>query len=205
MRLGAIILAAGSSRRMGKVDKLLLDMNGQPMICQVIQTITILPLDEVVIVTGENHGAITRLMEPFNFKPVFNQHHGDGMGTSLSCGMNAINQDLDGLFVCLGDMPSIRPETFHALARAMKDLDCQDILALVPEYGGRCGHPVLFSSKVFPSLAGLSGDEGARHILKELAGRIRHISVPDPGIHDDVDTRTDYIKVKNGIRLHNKP
>ncbi|MDW7747198.1 NTP transferase domain-containing protein, partial [Halomonas sp.] len=88
--------------------------------------------------------------------------------------------------VLLGDMPDIAPSTLASLGRAAR----RDTI-LRPVHGGRPGHPVLFGRTLWPELAALQGDRGAREVVRRHVSRLHLIPVKDPGIHRDVDTPGD--------------
>jgi molybdenum cofactor cytidylyltransferase len=88
----------------------------------------------------------------------------------------------EALAVLLGDMPDIAPATLSSLGRAAS----RDAI-LCPVQGGRRGHPVLFGRALWPELAALQGDRGAREVVRRHPSRVREIPVEDAGIHRDVD------------------
>ena len=109
-----------------------------------------------------------------------------GMGRSLAHAVAATPHS-DGWVVALADMPFIAPESIRRVAAALRD--GADLVA--PIYRGARGHPVGFAARYRDELAGLTGDAGARAILKRDQGRIRLLEVDDPGILHDIDTPED--------------
>lgn len=109
-----------------------------------------------------------------------------GMGASLADGVGAC-ADAPWLFVALGDMPWVRTPTLRTLRRAAEDAPAGDSPVIQPLHDGRPGHPVGFRAPLFPALARLDGDVGARPVVR-AAGRILRVPVDDPGIRRDADT-----------------
>ncbi|MBK6852507.1 MAG: nucleotidyltransferase family protein [Burkholderiales bacterium] len=106
-----------------------------------------------------------------------------GMGYSIAAGVTARSQ-ASGWLVLPGDMPLIRPETLHAVARA---LEVHPVA--YSQYRGRRGHPVGFAAELYSDLAQLTGDEGARRLVARYPAHA--VEVDDPGILFDVDTPSD--------------
>ena len=109
------------------------------------------------------------------------------MASSLAAGVTALPPDSDGVFVFLGDMPLIPPDVPVALAEAL----ARGAGAAAPAFEGRRGHPVLFGRASFPALAKLSGDDGARAVLRALGDRLVLVPTIDPGVLLDVDAQGD--------------
>ena len=109
----------------------------------------------------------------------------EGMGASLSFGVSS-SPEADGWLVALGDMPFVRPETVRALVLRLR----AGAWITAPSYLGRRGHPVGFSSGLAPELRELSGEQGARLVLTRYASRMDLLECDDPGVCEDVDTRS---------------
>ena len=109
-----------------------------------------------------------------------------GMGASLAEGVRQVlkGHELNALFVGLGDMPCVAPETLTTLRWAME----QNPSALLrPEFEGTPGHPVGFGEKYFDELAQLFGDRGAVSLLQRHARDVTPVPVQDPGVCLDFD------------------
>jgi molybdenum cofactor cytidylyltransferase len=106
-----------------------------------------------------------------------------GMARSIVAGVSA-RADAPGWLILPADMPLVQPQTLRAVATALAGQAC-----VVPTHGGRRGHPVGFSSELFPDLLALDGDEGARRLLMRYP--VYALEVPDPGILIDIDTHND--------------
>src|SRR5262249_19625861 len=111
---------------------------------------------------------------------------GDGMGSSLACGVAAA-RDAAGGVVALADMPWILPARMARVTAAVAD----GAPVAAPFHDGKRGHPVGFSAACYEKLAALTGDEGAKTVVAAYADELAHIDVDDPGTLRDVDTPAD--------------
>jgi molybdenum cofactor cytidylyltransferase len=93
---------------------------------------------------------------------------GDGMAASLRAGLAAVADRADAVVVVLADMPEVGAGAIDRLIAAFDPEEGREICRAVAE-DGRPGHPVLFGRRFFETLAGLTGDRGAREVLREAA------------------------------------
>lgn len=135
----------------------------------------------VLVVTGHEHedieAALAGLPLTFHHAP----DYASGMSASLKTGVAAA-RSAEAILVCLGDMPFVQPATLDRLAAAY---DGQ--AAIFPTYQGRRGNPVLLGRSLFPDILKLTGDEGARVLLKSIPDQVAVLAVDDPGILRDID------------------
>ncbi len=188
MRLGAIILAAGRSSRFEDGHKLLTDFRGRPVLVHVLELARDYPFGDRVVVTGAERGRIEALAHSAGIRTAHNPDFADGLSTSLKAGIAALPPGIDGAFILLGDMPLITRDTLQALEKAAQA--APEMATFVPVFGRDWAHPVLLMRKVFPELAALSGDQGARKLL-QARGDVALVPVDDPGSLADIDTRAD--------------
>lgn len=175
-------MAAGESRRWGAENKLLAPIDGRPMIRHTAQAILKSAVRPLLVVTGHEAGLIEAALEGL---PVFFHHapdFADGMSTSLKAGIAAVPAGCDAALICLGDMPFVSAATFDRLTQAYAGQ-----AALFPTYQQQRGNPVLLSRALFAEIRTLSGDKGAREILRAIPDRVAEVAVDDPGILRDVD------------------
>ncbi len=164
-------------------DKLVMSVKGVPLVRRVAQAVLASRADPVLVVTGPDGEAVRAALDRMPLGYCINADSEAGLGASLAAGIAAADPDLDGLLVCLGDMPEVKPATLDALIAAFDG----EAAAIVPVHEGRWGNPVLLSRRLWPELTALSGDEGARRVLKRRTD-LREVPVDDPGIHLDLDT-----------------
>ncbi|WP_303830627.1 nucleotidyltransferase family protein [Asticcacaulis taihuensis] len=179
-RFSAVVLAAGASRRFGEDDKLCADLDGKAVISHVLDGLAVLDLGEVLVV-------VRAPMEGMNY--IVNLRLEAGMGHSLALGVAAL-KPCDGAFIVLADMPLIVPDLYREMADALPGHDI-----VVPVHNGQNGHPVLFSFTCFDDLRRLSGDHGARDLLRSGRYRLRHIETGG-FILADIDTPEDLNRLK---------
>lgn len=111
-----------------------------------------------------------------------------GMGHSLAAAVAAAPA-AKGWLIALADMPRIRPETIRAVADALR----AGAALCAPYYGDRRGHPVGFGNEFGTALRALTGDEGARSILKANEDRLQRLDVDDPGVVFDINVPGDLL------------
>ncbi len=183
--VAGVVLAAGSSRRMGPANKLVLDVRGEPMVRHVAATAREAGLQPVVVVTGHDADAVAAALEGVDVRLVHNREHEKGMSTSLAAGVDAVPPGCDASVILLGDMPWVRPETIRALRSAFRP--DEGVTVCAPVHRGKRGNPVLWAREHFPRMRSLAGDQGARSLLEELADQVAEVEVDDPGVLKDAD------------------
>ncbi|HEX7759458.1 MAG TPA: NTP transferase domain-containing protein, partial [Caulobacteraceae bacterium] len=112
--------------------------------------------------------------------------HAEGMAATLRAGLASLPRDAAGAFLFLGDMPMVPTAVLPALAQAL----AEGALAAAPTFEGQRGHPVLFSRSLFQGLLALTGDAGARNVLRGLGPALVLVEAPDDGVLLDIDTRS---------------
>lgn len=196
-RVAAVVLAAGASRRMGGTAKLTADVGGVPLIRRTIENVLSSDAHPVVVVVGADCEATAVALAGLPVCGTFNRLHETGMASSLRAGLRATPDDVDGVLVCLGDMPEVGGATLNRLIAAFDPAAGVDVCA--PVFDGRRGNPVLWGRRFFAGLAGLSGDVGARELLAGCAGALRMVAVDDPGVLRDVDAPADLADLRQRL------
>ncbi|SDK97395.1 molybdenum cofactor cytidylyltransferase [Franzmannia pantelleriensis] len=183
----AIIMAAGYSRRFGAQDKRRAQLTGEHTLLAATlgNAQRAFPLLRVVLREDDDP---QRLGLPATTPIIRAPRAERGLGASIGDAVAALNGDreLDGVVaaaVLLGDMPVISPATLRQL---QGQADAATILR--PSHAGRPGHPVLFGREVWPELAALDGDQGAREVIRRHRHRYREIAVSDAGVCRDIDS-----------------
>lgn len=184
----AVVLAAGTGSRFGG-GKLLAPWRGAPLVHAALAVARAAPVGEVVLVTGADAEAVAAAARTFDpaVRVVHAEHYAQGMAWSLKAGIAALPAGLTGAFVFLGDMPRVPPAVLSPLAAAV----AAGAPAAAPVCGGRRGNPVVLAARLFPQVAELSEDVGARPILQALGDAVAHVVTDDPGVLFDVDARGD--------------
>jgi molybdenum cofactor cytidylyltransferase len=185
-RIAALILAAGQSRRMGADNKLLLEIDGKPMVRHVAERVLASAARPVTIVLGHQPDAVKAALDGLDVGFVENPDFADGLSSSLKTGLASVPETADGAIVCLGDMPGVSAELVDRLIAGFNPVEGRAILA--PTRGGRRGNPVLWARRFFGELMSLSGDTGAKHLIGTYGEFLTEIEAPDDGVLIDLDT-----------------
>lgn len=184
----AIVLAAGSSRRMGS-QKLLLPYGQSTIIETVVDNILNSSIDRVMIVLGPNHEEIRQVLGQRPVQFCHNREHKKGMLSSVICGIHALPQDAQSALFFLGDQPEIPP----AVTNRVIDAYNEELFGIViPVNDHRRGHPLLVDLKYRKALQQLDLEAGLRALRHQFPGDVLEVEVDEPGILVDIDTREDY-------------
>jgi len=185
-RIGAVVLAAGRSRRMGTVNKLLADVGGGTMVASVVDAALASRARPVVVVVGHQAEDVRAALTSRDVSFVDNPDFADGISTSLRAGLRALPEGIDGALICLGDMPRVSSQQLDRLIAAFNPVEGRAIC--VPTVRGKRGNPVLFARRFFEEMEAVSGDVGARHLIGELPELVCEVEMADDGVLLDVDT-----------------
>jgi molybdenum cofactor cytidylyltransferase len=161
--IGAIVLAAGASTRMGR-PKQILPLPGGTVLSIVVSRLLESPVDRVILVLGCEAGAIRQgagLPDDPRVEVVLNPEWEEGMASSLRRGLLAV-PDADAVVVALGDQPGVDPDVVRRLVEERRS----GASLVVAVADGRRSHPVLFSHELFSEILALTGDVGAREVVE---------------------------------------
>jgi molybdenum cofactor cytidylyltransferase len=190
--VGGIILAAGQSSRMPGSQKLLLDLDGVPMVRHVLEAASEGGCHQTVVVYAEDD--VRRAIDG-RAEMVYNAKSATGMASSLQAGLRAMRPEIEAAMVLLGDQPLVGARTVATLLRAWRREGSRPAagVAQSSDEDGGWAPPVVLARHMWPQLMELKGDAGARQVLQ---GRPELIDiVPAPGRSDDIDTPDDYDKI----------
>lgn len=189
----AIVLAAGTSSRMG-TTKQLLPYQGTPMVRFVVERLLETQVQQVIVVLGHQALEVAEALAGLPVQLVINQLYVCGQSTSLQAGLAALAEKLtpsQGILFMLGDHPLVKPETINLLI----NFHAQHGGIVAPYYLGIRGNPVLFDGKFIPEFSSVTGDVGAREIIARYPEYLHKLNVQDQGILQDIDTLEDYHKL----------
>ena len=193
-RVGAIVLAAGRSTRMGGPNKLLAQIRGKPIVRLAAEQALASRASPVIVVSGHQREQVEAALDGLAVNIVHNPDFADGLSTSLKAGLSAMPDDVDGAVVMLADMPQVDAALVDKLLAAFDPE--RGSLAVVPTIEGKRGNPVVWSRRFFPALMALEGDVGARHLIGENVDAVTEVAVDGPAALIDVDTPDALIAVK---------
>ena len=183
--IAVVVLAAGQSRRMGRRNKLLESVAGEPMVRHAVRAAAAAGR-RIVVVTGHEREDVEAALVGFNVAFAHNSDYGAGLSTSLARGVAALPRGVEGVIVCLADMPGVRAEHLERLRDAFDPGAGAAIC--VATHRGKRGNPILFAARFFPEMCDVEGDVGARHLIGAYADLVREVEMPDDGVLLDIDS-----------------
>ncbi|MEF8841256.1 MAG: nucleotidyltransferase family protein [Haloarculaceae archaeon] len=183
-----ILLAGGTSSRFGDANKLLAELDGEPLVRHAAGTLLDAGLSAVVAVFGYEANAVGEALAGLDVCSVRNPDYEAGLSTSVARGVEAADDaGADAVVFLPGDMPGVDPATVALLVDAYR---AGLGTALAAAHGGRRGNPVLFDRRYFEALLGVEGDGGGRSVLLG-SDDAALVETGDPGVVVDVDTTAD--------------
>jgi len=185
-RIAAILLAAGRSTRMGGPNKLLAEINRRPLVRIAAEEALASQAGPVIVVTGHQRERLEEALGGLDVMLAHNPDFADGLSTSLKVGIAAVPSDVDGVIVCLGDMPQVNAALIDSLLAAFDPE--KGALVVAPTIHGKRGNPVVWSRRFFPELAALEGDTGARHLIASYPEAVAEVPLTSNAALVDVDT-----------------
>ena len=186
----AVLLAAGRSERMGSNNKLLLNVDGIPLVRKSAINILNSNVTSMTVVTGFDENKIVNALSGLNVNFVKNINFREGLSSSLKAGLANITPTPSAVIICLADMPKIQPEHINQLIENFDPLKGWEIC--IPTNNGKRGNPVLIGSRFFPYIFETNGDFGAKQIMKQHSDKIVEVEIGTSDIHFDIDTQDEY-------------
>jgi molybdenum cofactor cytidylyltransferase len=200
--IGIIILAAGSSQRLGLL-KQLVEVEGKTLIRRAVETAMASPCETVLVVLGSNSDAIASEVTDLEVQTVFNNEWEEGISSSIRAGLLKLLElepNIDAAVFMLSDQPFVDETTITALISSFRSTR-KPIVASA--YGGVVGVPALFAREVFDELMALKGDAGARVVIRQsVAERIATVDAPEAAF--DLDTPQDHQRLLEPDRNQKK-
>ena len=187
-----IVLAAGSSKRYGKTNKLVQIFQEKPIIKHVIDVL----LEEndpkdLLVVVGHEKSKIINLINNPSIKIVYNKDYEKGIGTSISCAMRHLENYIQGVMIIPADMPLISKVDLRNLENKFIELNSTKVV--FPKHESNLGNPVILPKSYFDILTNLNADEGARSQIKNKDYVTVNAGI---GTTLDIDTKEEFNKQK---------
>ena len=186
--IGAVILAAGESRRMG-TQKLLLPFDGTTVIAHIVEQVRASRIDRIVVVTGHDRTGVTAALEGCGVTFAHNANYTGGMLTSVRCGLAALPTETSAFVVVLGDQPGVTPAVIDALIDAFEKRT-HDIV--VPMYDNGSGHPIVIAARYREAIMTQFDTTGLRGLVRGRPESVLRLTVSNDGVLHDMDTPEDY-------------
>jgi molybdenum cofactor cytidylyltransferase len=193
--IGAIILAAGPSTRMG-TPKQLLEFGGKTLLRRAVLVALQASCAPVIVVTGANAAISRESLRELDVREIENQQWPSGMSSSVRTGIEElvrVNPASNAAVMVLCDQPLVTPEIILGLIGAYRETNCSIVAS---RYANSYGVPALFGRTHFSELRELKGDQGAKQIIKRHLRRAHLLSFPDSYI--DIDTPDDFARLQSG-------
>ena len=189
--IGAIVLAAGSSSRIGR-PKALLPLEGTTFLSRILATLRASGVPTVRVVLGHHAEEIRAAVTLPADAAVVNPTPEAGMLSSVRRGVRALPEEVDGFLLWPVDHPTVLPDTVRKLIDAFR---AGSSPIVVPVHAGRRGHPVLFAARVKDEILRAPDALGARAVVAAHEDAVRAVEVHDPGVLADVDTPEAYARI----------
>ena len=190
-RVAAIVLAAGEARRYGS-QKLLAPLRGRPLLQHAVDAACASSLSPVVIVLGADADAITGQLSPGRARLVRNTDYASGQSSSLRAGVASVIGEADAAVVLLGDQPGVTAALLDSLGARQRE---SGAAAVVCVQDGRRSPPTLLHADLWPEIAALRGDVGAREVLARRSDVATLDVVRAFAKLDDIDTHDDLARL----------
>jgi molybdenum cofactor cytidylyltransferase len=193
-KVGAVILGAGMSRRMGQ-PKLLLPWGKITVIETILHTLEQAGLETIVLVTGASHAELAVQLNQKQVTLAYNPDFADGnMVHSLDVGLRALQTlGYSSALLALGDQPQMQVSTVIRVLQAGWERPDQLIL---PSYNMKRGHPWMIPSSLWASIFELPADKTMRDFINSQAEHLKYQLVDTPTIFADLDTPEEYQREK---------
>ena len=187
-KVAGIILAAGASRRMGSVNKLLASIAGKPLVRHAVESFVATSLSPIIAVVGYESDKVAGALEGLPVQLVFNPDHATGQGSSVAVGVEALDNNVTDAMIGLGDMPLLPSALLDSLIHTHIGREGHARNITIPAFEGQRGNPVLWGKTFFPELITLAGDRGGRQLLNDHKAAQHLIACDHSSVLRDVDT-----------------
>ncbi len=182
--VSAVILAAGSSKRLG-VLKQLARLEGRPLLERTLDAVHRSKVDQVIVVIGDNASEVRRRIDLSPFVVVVNKSFNAGMSTSIKLGLSAVDRRAAAALMVMADQPFLSSSLIDGIVELFQK---SGALIVAPTHRGIQGNPVLISRRLFSEVSGISGDVGAKPLLKRHSEDLLEYPVKEPEPLFDIDT-----------------
>jgi molybdenum cofactor cytidylyltransferase len=186
--ISAIVMAAGESKRMGKL-KQLMPLGDSTILAQTTDNLLNSKVSEVIVVLGHKAEEVRKAISGRPVKVTVNPAYQQGMSTSIVTGLNLVSDKARAVMLALGDQPFVDSQTVNKI---LGEFNSHNKGIAVPVYRGRRGRPVIFAISYKDELLGLEGDIGGREIINRHPDDVLEVAVNCEGVCIDIDTEESY-------------
>jgi len=186
-RVAAVVLAAGSSTRMGR-NKLLLDLGGETIVRRAVRAAAGGGVDQVVVVLGHEEPRVRAELEGLPCTPIVNPDHAEGAGTSVRTGVSQVAAGADAIVVVLADMPFVTAEMIATLVQRYRETGAPLVAS---HYGDVQAPPTLYDRSLFEELLAIPGERCAKQVVRRHESEAVVVAWPESALRD-IDVPADY-------------
>jgi molybdenum cofactor cytidylyltransferase len=203
--LCGLILAAGDSTRMGR-DKALLPWppaTGTQTFLSAAIGLFLPYVDVVLVVAGKNQAALAPVIYANGASLVVNPDPDQGQFSSLRVGLQEVrNRGRDSAMITLVDRPPVRRETIETLQSAFERASAKRKWAVIPEYEGKHGHPILTGNELLEAFLEAPYNSNAREVQRAHQSEIEYLPVDDPNVALNINTPEEYASLPSSLPSH---
>ena len=188
-RIDALVLAAGRSLRAGGSNKLLLPWQDKVVVEHAVDAALSSHATTVHVVSGHDQPSLRAVLKGRNLNWIHNSHYQNGISSSINAGVRQLSADVDGILLCLGDMPWVSEQQINEVIEGF-----QPDSVRVACFGKRRGHPALFPRAWFTKLMQLRGDDLARCLFDNLASSVVEVPMTNDAVLRGVNCKEDLLQ-----------
>src|SRR5262245_3639640 len=197
-RVAGIVLAAGSSTRMGR-NKMLLEVGGEPLVRRAVRAALDAGLDPVLVVLGHEAERARDAIAGLGCTEVLNPDHAQGVRVSMQAGVRALPADVGAGVIVLADMPFVTAAMIRTVVERYR---AGAAPLIVSEYGDVNAPPTLYDRALFDELLASTGEGCGKHVVKKHKAEAEVVPWPESALAD-VDVPEDYERL--GAQLGDHP
>jgi molybdenum cofactor cytidylyltransferase len=190
-RVAGVVLAAGSSSRMGR-NKLLLELGGETVVRRAVRAAVDAGLDPVVAVLGHEAPRVEAELHGLPCRVVLNADHAQGVGTSLQLGVRQVSSEAAALVVVLADMPFVSAAMIATLVERYR---ASGAPLVVSRYGDVQAPPTLYDRALFDELLSVEPEKCAKKVVRRHQEEAESVPWPAEALQD-IDVDEDYAQVR---------
>ena len=186
----AILLAAGQSKRMKSENKLIKLYKNKPLINYSLNVLTKSKVNKIILVLGHQHKEVKKIIKK-NKKIIFtyNKNYKKGMASSIKIGLKKISKNDKGFIIAQSDMPFVKQSDINKICRS---INSKKFLVHALKYKNRVGNPIGFDSSLIKKFKNITGQFGAKFMVKRLKNRTNFIKTMSIKSFKDFDKASDF-------------
>lgn len=192
--VNVIILAAGLSRRMGSINKLLIDIDGEPLVRRTVNLYRSL-FSSVTVITGFESDKVQVALTGLDVTILFNPDFETGQQSSVRLGLKAQKLLGEGVIIALADQPELTQSDILSLTQTFLEGDKTKVI--VPYFETQRGNPVVFPTALIREMQESGKAIGCRKFIQKNPQRVQKLNVSSAAFIADLDTPTDLLRLQN--------